>query len=82
MVISYTINKGASLITNEYRRLAGILIELSDRPVLYWASVCGFHPSNVSNWLRGRETLSEENQAGVCLCSLRCVSCQTTDCFF
>ncbi len=20
--------------------------------------------------------------AGVCLCSLRCVSCQTTDCFF
>ena len=63
MVISYTINKGASLITNEYRRLAGILIELSDRPVLYWASVCGFHPSNVSNWLRGRETLSEENQA-------------------
>ena len=47
----------------ELSRLARILVDLSDRPVLYWASVCGFHPSNVSNWLRGRETLSEENQA-------------------
>jgi hypothetical protein len=32
-------------------------------PILYWSSVCGFYPSNVSNWLRGRETLSEENVA-------------------
>ncbi|MHB1926158.1 MAG: helix-turn-helix domain-containing protein [Leptospirillum sp.] len=47
----------------ELSRLARILVDLSDRPVLYWASVCGFHPSNVSNWLRGRETLSEENIA-------------------
>ena len=47
----------------ELSRLARILVDLSDRPVLYWASVCGFHPSNVSNWLRGRETLSEENVA-------------------
>ncbi|MHB1287419.1 MAG: hypothetical protein ACYCYP_12875 [Leptospirales bacterium] len=47
----------------ELSRLARILVDLSDRPVLYWASVCGFHPSNVSNWLRGRETLSEENSA-------------------
>ena len=39
------------------------MVDLSDRPVLYWASVCGFHPSNLSNWLRDRETLSEENQA-------------------
>jgi len=47
----------------ELSRLARILVDLSDRPVLYWASVCGFHPSNVSNWLRGRETLSDENIA-------------------
>lgn len=47
----------------ELSRLARILVDLSDRPVLYWSSVCGFHPSNVSNWLRGRETLSEENAA-------------------
>jgi hypothetical protein len=51
------------LISTEFRRLARLLIDLSDRPVLYWASVCGFHPSNVSNWLRGRETLSDENIA-------------------
>jgi len=51
------------LTSFELSRLARILVDLSDRPVLYWASVCGFHPSNVSNWLRGRETLSEENQA-------------------
>lgn len=47
----------------ELSKLARILVDLSDRPVLYWASVCGFHPSNLSNWLRGRETLSEENVA-------------------
>jgi transcriptional regulator with XRE-family HTH domain len=47
----------------ELSRLARILVDLSDRPVLYWASACGFHPSNVSNWLRGRNTLSDENVA-------------------
>ena len=47
----------------ELSRLARILVDLSDRPALYWASICGFHPSNLSNWLRGRETLSEENIA-------------------
>ena len=51
------------MASSETSRLARILIDLSDRPVLYWASICGFHPSNVSNWLRGRETLSEENVA-------------------
>ena len=51
------------MISSDFSTLARILIDLSDRPALYWASVCGFHPSNVSNWLRGRETLSEENQA-------------------
>jgi hypothetical protein len=49
------------LLSSEYASLARILIDLSDRPVLYWASLCGFHPSNVSNWLRGRDTLSEPN---------------------
>jgi hypothetical protein len=49
------------LISSEHSSIARILIDLSDRPVLYWASLCGFHPSNVSNWLRGRETLSEQN---------------------
>ena len=49
------------MASTELFGLARTLIDLSDRPVLYWASVCGFHPSNVSNWLRGRETLSEEN---------------------
>ena len=51
------------MISSDFSALARILIDLSDRPVLYWASVCGFHPSNVSNWLRGRETLSENNIA-------------------
>ena len=51
------------MISSDFSALARILIDLSDRPILYWSSVCGFHPSNVSNWLRGRETLSEENQA-------------------
>ena len=49
--------------SSEFSTLARILIDLSDRPVLYWASLCGFHPSNVSNWLRGRDTLSELNIA-------------------
>lgn len=47
----------------ELNRLARILIDLSDRPILYWASVSGFHPSNVAGYLRGRETLSSENVA-------------------
>ncbi|WP_053764600.1 helix-turn-helix domain-containing protein [Leptospirillum ferriphilum] len=51
------------MISSDFSALARTLIDLSDRPVLYWASVCGFHPSNVSNWLRGRETLSESNIA-------------------
>ena len=51
------------MIPRKLPKLARLLVDLSDRPVLYWASVCGFHPSNLSNWLRDRETLSEENQA-------------------
>ena len=64
MVLKNTNKEKKGLASSlELSRLARILVDLSDRPVLYWASVCGFHPSNVSNWLRGRETLSEENQA-------------------
>ena len=48
---------------SQLNRLAKTLIDLSDRPILYWASVSGFHPSNVAGFLRGRETLSEENIA-------------------
>ena len=63
MVFQTTAQENALASSLELSRLARILIDLSDRPVLYWASVSGFHPSNVSNWLRGRETLSEENSA-------------------
>ena len=63
MVFRTTDQEKTGLASSELSRLARILVDLSDRPVLYWASVCGFHPSNVSNWLRGRETLSEENVA-------------------
>jgi hypothetical protein len=45
----------------ELNRLARLLIDLSDRSIIYWASVSGFHPSNVAGYLRGRETLSERN---------------------
>lgn len=46
----------------ELSKLARILITLSDRSNIYWASICGFEPSNLSNWLRGREiSLSEKN---------------------
>ena len=48
---------------SQLNRLARTLINLSDRPILYWASVSGFHPSNVAGFLRGRETLSRENVA-------------------
>ncbi|MHB1758495.1 MAG: hypothetical protein ACYCT9_13500, partial [Leptospirillum sp.] len=50
---------------SQLNRLARTLIDLSDRPILYWASVSGFHPSNVAGFLRGRETLSEENVARI-----------------
>jgi len=62
MVFQTTEQEKTALASSlELSSLARILVDLSDRPVLYWASVCGFHPSNVSNWLRGRETLSDEN---------------------
>ena len=62
LVFQTTNQENIDLASWELSRFARILVALSDRPVLYWASVCGFHPSNASNWLRGRETLSEENQ--------------------
>lgn len=63
MVFQTTKEEKTRVASLELSRLARILVDLSDRPALYWASVCGFHPSNLSNWLRGRETLSEENIA-------------------
>ena len=51
------------MIPHDFRRLVRLLIELKDRPILYWASLCGIHPSNAANWLRGRDTLSNENVA-------------------
>lgn len=43
-------------------RLPRLLIELSNRPIVHWASVCGFEPANLANWLRRREiSLSERN---------------------
>ncbi|MHB1285520.1 MAG: hypothetical protein ACYCYP_02990 [Leptospirales bacterium] len=48
------------MISHDPRGLIRTLIALSDRPALYWASVCGFHPSNVSSYLRGWESLSGE----------------------
>ncbi|MHB1287358.1 MAG: hypothetical protein ACYCYP_12565 [Leptospirales bacterium] len=51
------------MISPDSRRIARIRVDLSDRPILYWASVSGFHPNNVSSWLRGLKALSEENVA-------------------
>ena len=52
----------ASSSSSELSRLARILITLSDKSNIHWASRCGFEPANLSNWLRGREiSLSERN---------------------
>jgi len=50
------------MIPKDLLPLPRLLIDLSDRPIVHWASVCGFEPANLANWLRGREiSLSEKN---------------------
>lgn len=50
------------MIPTDLLPLPRLLIDLSDRPIVHWASVCGFEPANLANWLRGRAiSLSERN---------------------
>ncbi len=50
------------MTSKDLLRRPRLLIELSDRPIVHWASVCGFEPANLANWLRRREiSLSERN---------------------
>lgn len=63
-MVFHTTNQEKNVLasSSEQSRLARILITLSDRSNIHWASACGFEPANLSNWLRGREiSLSERN---------------------
>ncbi len=58
------------MIPKDFLHIPRLLIDLSDRPIVHWASICGFEPANLANWLRGRAISLSEKSISILLSAL------------